>query len=234
MIVHIMDQPELEKEVVKFAKPYNPRVVAVYGGVSKYNQFKELKAECEVVSATSGRLMDLLKMKVLRMFRATYLVLDEDIKQVVNVLPSDAEKMPWPLEKLPCMIDDRHVLVIATKKDTVHEIEKELNQSGFELQHSMETRIKLLKWRHCKSSDQAYHEECLQIQPLIAIASKEGGQDAKSSCDPRGRRYFKGKGLSCIRGIKGNMSCGRGMKGIVASILQFSPWSYFMHFNTLL
>jgi ATP-dependent RNA helicase DDX42 len=72
-------------------------------------------------------------MKSLRMFRAPYLVLDEDIKQVVNVLPSDAEKMPWLLEKLPGMIDDRHVVVIATKKARVDEIEKELNQRGFKI-----------------------------------------------------------------------------------------------------
>ncbi|EER94974.1 hypothetical protein BDA96_01G420100 [Sorghum bicolor] len=215
MIVHIMDQPELEKEegpigvicaptrelahqiyleAKKFAKPYNLRVAAVYGGVSKFDQFKELKAGCEVVIATPGRLIDLLKMKALKMFRATYLVLDEadrmfdlgfepqirsivgqirpdrqtllfsatmpykverlareiltdpirvtvgqvgganeDIKQVVNVLPSDVEKMPWLLEKLPGMIDDGDVLVFASKKARVDEIEKELNQRGFRI-----------------------------------------------------------------------------------------------------
>ncbi|CAL4939078.1 unnamed protein product [Urochloa decumbens] len=215
MIVHIMDQPELEKEegpigvicaptrelahqiyleAKKFAKPYNLRVAAVYGGVSKFDQFKELKAGCEVVIATPGRLIDLLKAKALKMFRATYLVLDEadrmfdlgfepqirsivgqirpdrqtllfsatmpykverlareiltdpirvtvgqvgsaneDIKQVVNVLPSDAEKMPWLLEKLPGMIDDGDVLVFASKKARVDEIEKELNQRGFRI-----------------------------------------------------------------------------------------------------
>ncbi|CAD6210912.1 unnamed protein product [Miscanthus lutarioriparius] len=215
MIVHIMDQPELEKEegpigvicaptrelahqiyleAKKFAKPYNLRVAAVYGGVSKFDQFKELKAGCEVVIATPGRLIDLLKMKALKMFRATYLVLDEadrmfdlgfepqirsivgqirpdrqtllfsatmpykverlareiltdpirvtvgqvgganeDIKQVVNVLPSDVEKMPWLLEKLPGMIDDGDVLVFASKKARVDEMEKELNQRGFRI-----------------------------------------------------------------------------------------------------
>uniref|UniRef100_A0A0E0KCU3 RNA helicase n=1 Tax=Oryza punctata TaxID=4537 RepID=A0A0E0KCU3_ORYPU len=215
MIVHIMDQPELEKEegpigvvcaptrelahqiyleAKKFAKPYNLRVAAVYGGVSKFDQFKELKAGCEIVIATPGRLIDLLKMKALKMFRATYLVLDEadrmfdlgfepqirsivgqirpdrqtllfsatmpykverlareiltdpirvtvgqvgsaneDIKQVVNVLPSDAEKMPWLLEKLPGMIDDGDVLVFAAKKARVDEIESQLNQRGFRI-----------------------------------------------------------------------------------------------------
>jgi len=58
---------------------------------------------------------------------------NEDIKQVVNVLPSDAEKMPWLLEKLPGMIDDGDVLVFASKKSRVDEIEKELNQRGFRI-----------------------------------------------------------------------------------------------------
>jgi hypothetical protein len=35
----------------------------------------------------------------------------------------------------------------------------------------------------------------------------------KNSCNPRGRGSFKGKGLSCIRRIKGNMSCVRRIKG---------------------
>ncbi|XP_072976138.1 DEAD-box ATP-dependent RNA helicase 24 [Typha angustifolia] len=215
MIVHIMDQPELQKEegpiglicaptrelahqiyleAKKFAKPHNLRVAAVYGGVSKLDQFKELKAGCEIVVATPGRLIDLLKMKALKMFRATYLVLDEadrmfdlgfepqirsivgqirpdrqtllfsatmpykverlareiltdpirvtvgevgraneDITQVVNVIPSDAEKMPWLLGRLPGMIDDGDVLVFGSKKATVDEIEKQLIQKGFKV-----------------------------------------------------------------------------------------------------
>lgn len=215
MIVHIMDQPELQKEegpigVIcaptrelahqiyleskKFAKAYGIRVAAVYGGMSKHEQFKELKAGCEIVVATPGRLIDLLKMKALTMLRATYLVLDEadrmfdlgfepqirsivgqirpdrqtllfsatmprkverlareilvdpvrvtvgevgsaneDITQVVNVIPSDAEKMPWLLERLPGMIDEGDVLVFASRKATVDEIESQLIQRGFKV-----------------------------------------------------------------------------------------------------
>ncbi|XP_010267974.1 PREDICTED: DEAD-box ATP-dependent RNA helicase 24 [Nelumbo nucifera] len=214
-IVHIMDQPELEKEegpigVIcaptrelahqiyleskKFAKSHGIRVSAVYGGMSKLDQFKELKAGCEIVVATPGRLIDMLKMKALTMFRATYLVLDEadrmfdlgfepqirsivgqirpdrqtllfsatmprkveklareiltdpvrvtvgevgmaneDITQIVHVIPSDAEKMPWLLEKLPGMIDEGDVLVFASKKATVDEIESQLVQRGFKV-----------------------------------------------------------------------------------------------------
>ncbi|KAL5209530.1 hypothetical protein ABZP36_005153 [Zizania latifolia] len=243
MIVHIMDQPELEKEegpigvvcaptrklahqiyleAKKFAKPYNLR-------------FKELKAGCEIVIATPGRLIDLLKMKALKMFRATYLVLDEadrmfdlgfepqirsivgqirpdrqtllfsatmpykveclaretlndpirvtvgqvgsaneDIKQVVNVFPSDAEKMPWLLEKLPGMIDDGDVLVFAAKKARVDEIESQLNQRGF--------RIAALHG----DNDQASRMETLQkfksgvYHVLVATDVAARGLDIKS------------------------------------------------------
>ncbi|XP_010518432.1 PREDICTED: DEAD-box ATP-dependent RNA helicase 24 isoform X1 [Camelina sativa] len=215
MIVHIMDQPELQKdegpigvicaptrelahqiflEAKKFSKAYGLRVSAVYGGMSKHEQFKELKAGCEIVVATPGRLIDMLKMKALTMMRATYLVLDEadrmfdlgfepqvrsivgqirpdrqtllfsatmpwkveklareilsdpirvtvgevgmaneDITQVVNVIPSDAEKLPWLLEKLPGMIDEGDVLVFASKKATVDEVEAQLTRNSFKV-----------------------------------------------------------------------------------------------------
>ncbi|EEF47251.1 DEAD-box ATP-dependent RNA helicase 24 [Ricinus communis] len=215
MIVHIMDQPELQKEegpigvicaptrelahqiyleAKKFSKSHGIRVSAVYGGMSKLEQFKELKAGCDIVVATPGRLIDLLKMKALNMSKATYLVLDEadrmfdlgfepqirsivgqirpdrqtllfsatmprkveklareilsdpirvtvgevgmaneDITQVVQVIPSDAEKLPWLFEKLPGMIDDGDVLVFASKKATVDEIESQLAQKGFKV-----------------------------------------------------------------------------------------------------
>lgn len=215
MIGHIMDQPELAKEegpvgvicaptrelahqiyveAKKFAKPHGIRVSAVYGGMSKLDQFKELKAGCEIVVATPGRLIDLLKMKALTMLRATYLVLDEadrmfdlgfepqirsivgqirpdrqtllfsatmprkveklareiltdpirvtvgevgmaneDITQFVQVIPSDAEKLPWLLEKLPGLIDEGDVLVFASKKATVDDLESQLAQRGFKV-----------------------------------------------------------------------------------------------------
>lgn len=215
LIVHIMDQPELAKEegpigvicaptrelahqiyveCKKFAKIHSLRVSAVYGGMSKLEQFKELKSGCEIVVATPGRLIDLLKMKALTMFRATYLVLDEadrmfdlgfepqirsivgqirpdrqtllfsatmprkveklareilsdpvrvtvgeigmaneDITQIVQVIPSDPDKLPWLLEKLPTMIDEGDVLVFASKKAAVDEIEMQLAQRGFKV-----------------------------------------------------------------------------------------------------
>ena len=69
LLVHIMDQPELDKgtgpigviaaparelaeqihkEARKLAKPYNLRICAAFGGLSKYEQFKDLKGGSEV------------------------------------------------------------------------------------------------------------------------------------------------------------------------------------------
>ncbi|KAJ4834142.1 hypothetical protein Tsubulata_049479 [Turnera subulata] len=199
MIVHIMDERELAKEegpigvvcaptrelahqiyleTKKFAKSHGIRVSAVCGGMSKLDQFKELKAGCEIVIATPGRLIDMLKAdrmfdlgfepqirsivgqirpdKQTLLFSATMPrkieklareilsdpvrvtvgevgTANEDITQVVQVIPSDAEKLPWLLEKLPGMIDEGDVLVFASKMATVDEIEAQLAQKGFKV-----------------------------------------------------------------------------------------------------
>ncbi|CAN4112807.1 unnamed protein product [Withania somnifera] len=146
-------------EAKKFSKSHGICVSAVYGGMSKLDQYKELKAGCEIVVATPGRLIDMIRKKAFTMLRETYLVLDEadrmfdlgfepqirsivgqirpdrqtllfsatmphkveklareilmdpvrvtvgeigmaneDVTQIVEVIPSDAEKLPWLLE----------------------------------------------------------------------------------------------------------------------------------------
>ncbi|KAJ3300145.1 hypothetical protein HK104_004065, partial [Borealophlyctis nickersoniae] len=99
MLVHMMDQPELEKgdgpiglilaptrelaaqihtEAKKFAKCYGLKVSVVYGGASKGEQFKELRpGGVEILVATPGRLIDLIKMKATNLRRVSFLVLDE-------------------------------------------------------------------------------------------------------------------------------------------------------------
>ncbi|CAI5477113.1 unnamed protein product [Closterium sp. Yama58-4] len=98
LLVHVADQPragrgegpialicaptrelaaQIHAEARRFAKPLNLRVAGVFGGMSKFDQFKELKGGVEVVVATPGRLIDMLKMKALSLRRCTFLVLDE-------------------------------------------------------------------------------------------------------------------------------------------------------------
>ncbi|KAK3845952.1 MAG: hypothetical protein J3R72DRAFT_418103 [Linnemannia gamsii] len=98
MIVHIMDQEELDKgdgpigvvlaptreladqiysEAKRFAKAYSLRVAVVYGGASKQDQFKTLRSGVEIVVATPGRLIDMIKIKATNFKRTSFLVMDE-------------------------------------------------------------------------------------------------------------------------------------------------------------
>lgn len=76
MLVHIMDQRELQKgegpiallvaptrelaeqihrEARRFSRPYQLRVAASFGGLNKHQQFKELKGGSEVGAGISAR-----------------------------------------------------------------------------------------------------------------------------------------------------------------------------------
>ncbi|KAH0552279.1 ATP-dependent RNA helicase DDX42 [Cotesia glomerata] len=98
MLVHIMDQRELKEgdgpiglilaptrelsqqifhEAKKFGKIYNIQVCCCYGGGSKWEQSQALANGAEIVVATPGRMIDLVKMKATSLSRVTFLVLDE-------------------------------------------------------------------------------------------------------------------------------------------------------------
>lgn len=98
MLVHIMDQRVLKpddgpiglilaptrelslqiyNEAKKFGKVYNLNVVCCYGGGSKWEQSKALEQGAEIVVATPGRMIDMVKMKATNLRRVTFLVLDE-------------------------------------------------------------------------------------------------------------------------------------------------------------
>lgn len=103
MLTHIIDQPELQpgdgpialilaptrelsiqiyNEAKKFGKVYNINVVCCYGGGSKWEQSKALEQGAEVIVATPGRMIDMVKMKATNLQRVTYLVLDEADKML--------------------------------------------------------------------------------------------------------------------------------------------------------
>ena len=98
LIVHILDQPmmaagdgpiglvlaptrelcvQIFSESRRFAKSFNIRVCAVFGGASKYEMKKALLEYPELVIATPGRLIDLIEMKATNLQRVTLLVVDE-------------------------------------------------------------------------------------------------------------------------------------------------------------
>ena len=68
---------QIYHEARKFGKAYNLTVTCVYGGGSKWEQSKAVKEGCEILVATPGRLIDLVKIKATNLQRVTYLVFDE-------------------------------------------------------------------------------------------------------------------------------------------------------------
>ncbi|ESO99216.1 hypothetical protein LOTGIDRAFT_141957, partial [Lottia gigantea] len=98
LLIHVMDQKELEpgegpvglilaptrelsqqiyQEAKKFGKVYNINVVCAYGGGSMWEQSKACQDGAEIIVATPGRLIDLVKKKCTNLERVTYLVYDE-------------------------------------------------------------------------------------------------------------------------------------------------------------
>ena len=98
MITHILDQPQMQVgdgpiglvlsptrelasqiyvEAKKFAKLFNMRVCAVFGGAGKWEMTKALKEAPEIVVATPGRLIGLIRNKSTNLQRCTIVVLDE-------------------------------------------------------------------------------------------------------------------------------------------------------------
>lgn len=98
MLIHILDQPQMKigdgpialvlvptrelanqifVEVKKYAKLFQIRFTVIYGGAGKYEMSKSLKESPEIVIATPGRLIEMIKMKATNLLRLTYIVLDE-------------------------------------------------------------------------------------------------------------------------------------------------------------
>jgi len=85
------------KEFGKFL-PRNPKVVSVIGGESIGDQLYNIQQGCDVLVATSGRFLDVLKKKQMNLSQLDYLVLDEADK-MLNL--DFAEELDLVLEALP-------------------------------------------------------------------------------------------------------------------------------------
>jgi ATP-dependent RNA helicase DDX42 len=98
MLMHVLDQPRMRSgdgpiglvlsptrelaaqiytEAQKFAKIYGITVCPIYGGAGKWEMTKALKESPEIVIATPGRLIELIRSKATNLERCTMVVLDE-------------------------------------------------------------------------------------------------------------------------------------------------------------
>lgn len=76
---------QTELQCKKFASACKIKSLAIYGGVPKPPQQRELERGIDILIATPGRLIDFLESRVLRLNRVTYLVLDEADRMLVRL-----------------------------------------------------------------------------------------------------------------------------------------------------
>jgi len=68
---------QIETETKKFNRQLGLNSVTLAGGLSKLEQFKDIKRGCEIAICNPGRLIDVIKMKGCTLRRTTFVVLDE-------------------------------------------------------------------------------------------------------------------------------------------------------------
>jgi len=68
---------QIQTECQRFGTSSRLRTVAVYGGVPKGQQIRDLSRGAEIIVATPGRLIDMLESGKTNLRRVTYLVMDE-------------------------------------------------------------------------------------------------------------------------------------------------------------
>lgn len=104
---------QIQRETDKFGRISGIRNTAVFGGVPRYEQSRDLRRGVEIVIATPGRLLDFLDQGVTNLKRITYLVLDEadrmldmgfepQIRKIVSQIRPDRQTLmfsaTWPKE----------------------------------------------------------------------------------------------------------------------------------------
>jgi ATP-dependent RNA helicase DDX5/DBP2 len=104
---------QIQAECTKFGRSSRIRNTAVYGGVPKGQQIRDLQRGAEIVVATPGRLIDMLESGKTNLKRVTYLVMDEadrmldmgfepQIRKIVSQIRPDRQTLlfsaTWPKE----------------------------------------------------------------------------------------------------------------------------------------
>lgn len=96
---------QISNDLIKFSKKMNGlRVVPIYGGESIVKQIRQLDVQPQILVATPGRLIDMLRRKKVRLNDVSFLVLDEademlnmgfleDIETILQSMPDSRRTM---------------------------------------------------------------------------------------------------------------------------------------------
>jgi len=131
---------QVAKAMKTYGKPIQPEVLAVYGGTGYADQIRSIQRGAEIIVATPGRALDLIRRGKLRLDAVTTVVLDEademlnmgfaeDMDAILSETPKDRQTMLFSATMPPRIeeIAKRHL-----RKPTRVKVAKELPASGEE------------------------------------------------------------------------------------------------------
>lgn len=203
IIVHILDQPQMKEgdgpialvlvptrelatqiyhEAKRFAKLYNIRCCAIFGGAGKWEMVKAIRESPEIVIATPGRFIEMVRMKATNLQRCTIAVLDEadrmfemgfeyQMRSIVNNIRPDRQllmfsaTMKKKIEGFARELLRDEVRVVV---GTIGQANADIKQVA-ELVHSDED-----KWRWLAANIDAF---CAEGKVLIFVLSKAGTEE---------------------------------------------------------
>lgn len=95
---------QIDDSFENYGKNLSLNHIAIFGGVSQVNQIAALKKGVDILTATPGRLLDLIKQGYIDLSRIEFLVLDEadhmldmgfvnDIKKILKILPTERQTL---------------------------------------------------------------------------------------------------------------------------------------------
>ncbi len=108
--------------------PVKPKVVSVIGGESIGDQLYAIQQGCDILVATSGRFLDVLRKKQMNLSRLEFLVLDEADK-MLNL--GFAEELDLVLEAIPAQ--RQNLMFSATYPQKILDIAAKITQAAVEV-----------------------------------------------------------------------------------------------------
>jgi len=128
---------QVSDELFKYGRNLGVRTVTVYGGSSYKRQLDLIERGANIVVATPGRLLDILKKDMLSSFSPEIVVLDEademldmgfldDINEIFSYLPTNRQTllfsatMPQPIKTLASRILENPEFISITKGETTN------------------------------------------------------------------------------------------------------------------
>jgi len=95
---------QIDDNITEYGKYTGIKNTVIYGGVKQGSQVKALRSGVDILTATPGRLLDLINQKHINLRDLEYFVLDEadqmldmgfihDIKKIIKIIPKDRQSL---------------------------------------------------------------------------------------------------------------------------------------------